>query len=60
VDEAERTARGEGAGLVGRLRVSIGATFASIHIVPRLPSFLAAHPDLSIDLVLDDRDVKPD
>ena len=57
VDEAERAARGDGAGLVGRLRVSIGATFASIHIMPRLPSFLAAHPDLSIDLVLDDREV---
>jgi DNA-binding transcriptional LysR family regulator len=30
-------------------------TFGNLHIVPRLPFFLAAHPDLSMDLILDDR-----
>ena len=54
-DGADLAARGAGAGLMGQLRVSAAATFASLHIVPRLPIFLAAHPDLSIDLVLDDR-----
>lgn len=56
-DEAEITARGAGAGLIGRLRVSAGVTFGSLHLVPRLPVFLAAHPNLSVDLVLDDRSI---
>src|SRR5262249_1374830 len=53
-NEAELEARGAGASLSGRLRASAPLTFASLHIVPRLPIFLAAHPDLTIDLVLDD------
>jgi DNA-binding transcriptional LysR family regulator len=53
--EAELTARGAGAGLVGRLRVSAATTFARLHIVPQLPSFLDRHPGLDIDVVLDDR-----
>ncbi len=56
-DEAEIAARGEGSGLAGRLRVSAAVTFARLNIVPRLPEFLAAHPNLEIDLVLDDRDI---
>ena len=56
-DEAEIAARGEGSGLVGRLRVSAAVTFARLNIVPRLPDFLALHPDLDIDLVLDDGDI---
>jgi len=54
-NEAEVAARGEGAGLTGRLRVCAAVTFARLHIVPRLPAFLSAHPDLSVDVVLDDR-----
>jgi DNA-binding transcriptional LysR family regulator len=56
-DEAEIAARGEGAGLAGRLRVCAAVTFARLNIVPKLPQFLASHPDLDIDLVLDDRDI---
>ena len=56
-DEAETVARGERSGLAGRLRVSAAVTFARLNIVPRLPEFLVAHPDLEIDLVLDDRDI---
>lgn len=56
-DEAEIAARGEGSTLVGRLRVSAAVTFARVNIVPRLPDFLALHPKLEIDLVLDDRDI---
>jgi DNA-binding transcriptional LysR family regulator len=56
-DEAEIAARGEGSGLAGRLRISAAVTFARLNVVPRLPGFLAAHPDLEIDLVLDDRDI---
>jgi DNA-binding transcriptional LysR family regulator len=55
VDEAELEARGAGAGLAGRLRFSAATTFARLMIVPRLPEFLAQHPSLDIDVILDDR-----
>lgn len=54
-DEADLQARGAGAGLSGRLRVSAPTTFARLKIVPRLPEFLAQHPELEIDVILDDR-----
>jgi DNA-binding transcriptional LysR family regulator len=54
-DEAELAARGAGAGLSGRLRVSAATTFARLLIVPRLPEFLRLHPELEIDVILDDR-----
>jgi DNA-binding transcriptional LysR family regulator len=56
-DEAELAARGAGAGLTGRLRVSAAVTFARLRIVPKLGAFLAQHPKLEIELVLDDRNV---
>ena len=56
-DEAELAARGAGAGLVGRLRVSAPVTFTRLKIVPKLGRFLAQHPKLEIELVLDDRNV---
>lgn len=56
-DEAELAARGAGAGLVGRLRVSAAVTFTRLKIVPKLGRFLAQHPKLEIELVLDDRNV---
>lgn len=54
-DEAELAARGAGAGLSGCLRVSAATTFARLHIVPLLPRFLERHPELEIDVILDDR-----
>jgi DNA-binding transcriptional LysR family regulator len=54
-EEAELAARGAGASLSGRLRISAAVTFARLHVVPRLPKFLAAHPGLTMDVVLDDR-----
>lgn len=54
-DEAEREARGAGAGLTGRLRISAATTFARLLVVPQLPKFLALHPELEIDFILDDR-----
>jgi DNA-binding transcriptional LysR family regulator len=56
-DEAELAARGAGTSLTGKLRVAAAVTFARIHIVPRLPEFLARHPGLDIEVVLDDRNV---
>lgn len=57
VEEAELSARGAGTRLSGRLRVSAATTFARLHVIPVLPNFLAAHPDLEIDVVLDDRPI---
>ncbi|MEM8554563.1 MAG: LysR family transcriptional regulator [Pseudomonadota bacterium] len=47
-----------GAALVsGRLRVAAPLAFARLHLMPLMPAFLAAHPDLTTDWVLGDRPV---
>ena len=56
-DEAEIAARGAAATLTGRLRISAAVTFARLNIIPRLPAFLAEHPALDIDILLDDRNI---
>jgi DNA-binding transcriptional LysR family regulator len=56
-NEADLVARGAGKGLSGRLRVCGAVTFARMHVVPKLQAFLDAHPDLNIDIVLDDRQI---
>ena len=56
-DEAELAARGASAGLTGKLRVSAAVTFARIHLMPRIPEFLALNPDLEMEVVLDDRNI---
>ena len=56
-NEAELAARGAGAGLSGRLRFSAAVTFASLHVIPRLPSFIAKRPHLRVEAILDDRNV---
>ncbi|WP_331283478.1 LysR family transcriptional regulator [Pantoea sp. LMR881] len=54
-DEAELAARGAGKGLSGKLRISAATTFARLHIIPQLPRFLEEHPELNVDVILDDR-----
>jgi len=54
VNVAERIARGEG-GLTGTLRVSASICFSRIHVMPRLPEFLAQHPTVDIELIVNDR-----
>ena len=56
-NEAELVARGTGKGLSGKLRVSAAVTFSRLHIIPRLHTFLREHPDLQIDVRLDDRNI---
>ena len=56
-DEAKSAARGAGSGLTGRLRICGAVTFARIHLMPRLPEFLARHPELEMEVVLDDRNI---
>ena len=56
-DEAERVARGIDATLSGRLRVGGAVTFSRLHVVPRLRKFMDRHPDLDVELLLDDRNL---
>jgi DNA-binding transcriptional LysR family regulator len=56
-EKAELAARGAAATLTGRLRFCAPLTFARLHVMPRLPAFLAEHPLLDIDVYLDDRDI---
>jgi DNA-binding transcriptional LysR family regulator len=56
-EEAVSKARGVGAALTGRLRISGAVTFARLHIVPRLPRFMALHPALDVEVFLDDGNV---
>jgi DNA-binding transcriptional LysR family regulator len=54
VNVAERVAREDG-GLSGTLRVSASVCFSRIHVMPRLPEFLAQHPTVNIELIVNDR-----
>jgi DNA-binding transcriptional LysR family regulator len=56
-NEADLAARGAGSSLTGRLRISAAVTFARLHLMPRLPEFLAQHPGLELEVVLDDRKI---
>lgn len=56
-DEADLAARGAAATLAGRLRISAAVTFATLHIMPKLPILLAEHPELDVEVVLDDRNI---
>ena len=54
VNLAERVARDEG-GITGTLRVSASICFTRIHVMPRLPEFLAQHARLDIEMIVNDR-----
>jgi DNA-binding transcriptional LysR family regulator len=56
-DEAEVAARGAAATLSGRLRIQATVAFALLQVIPCLPAFLAQHPALDVDLVIDDRNI---
>jgi DNA-binding transcriptional LysR family regulator len=56
-DEAVLAARGAGAGLTGKLRVSASVCFGRLHIMRQLSRFLEQHPELEIEMVLDDRPI---
>jgi DNA-binding transcriptional LysR family regulator len=48
---------GRGTIAVFQLRVSAAVTFARLHVIPRLASFLAEHPALEMEVMLDDRNI---
>jgi DNA-binding transcriptional LysR family regulator len=56
-EEAVLAARGAGAGLTGKLRISASVCFGRLHIMRQLPRFLEKHPRLEIEMVLDDRPI---
>jgi DNA-binding transcriptional LysR family regulator len=53
-EEAVLAARGAGAALSGKLRISASVCFGRLHIMRQLDRFLEKHPELEIDMVLDD------
>ena len=56
-EEAVLAARGAGAGLTGKLRISASVCFGRLHIMRQMPRFLEKHPRLEIEMVLDDRPI---
>ena len=53
IDEAERAAAG--AAPRGRVRVNCNVPFGLHRLLPLVPRFTAAHPDVSLDIALTDR-----
>lgn len=56
-DQADHAARDASASLTGKLRVCAAVTFARLHVLPALKAFMDKHPQLEIEIVLDDRQV---
>jgi DNA-binding transcriptional LysR family regulator len=56
-EEAVLAARGAGAALSGKLRIAASVCFGRLHIMRQLDRFLEKHPELEIDMVLDDRPI---
>jgi len=54
VAEAERSVREGGRQLSGWLRVAASVGFGRLKLLPQVRTFLAAHPDVKVDLRLDD------
>ena len=56
-DGAELAARGAAATLSGRLRVQVTVAFGRLQVTPHVPTFLAQHPAIDVDIVFDDRNI---
>ena len=55
MDDANETVRDLGHGPRGRVRIAASTSFGVIKLAPVIGKLLNTHPDLSIDLVLDDK-----
>jgi DNA-binding transcriptional LysR family regulator len=55
VASAAEQARSQASAMHGRLRVSVPTSFALMWLSSRVPAFLAQHPQLTLDLTLNDR-----
>ncbi|WP_144157144.1 LysR family transcriptional regulator [Paraburkholderia sp. BCC1885] len=56
-DAAELSVSANSSDLSGRLRICAPVTFARLHLVPVIDSFLDVHPNIELDMILDDRRV---
>jgi len=54
IEDATAEAADAATAVRGRLRVNVDPWFARLVLAPRLPAFLAAHPALSLELVIRD------
>ncbi len=55
IEEAEKAAGELQTKPRGMLRVSTATAFGNLHLIPYLPDFLAKYPDISLELLLNDR-----
>jgi DNA-binding transcriptional LysR family regulator len=55
IEEAEREVSSQASEPIGRLRISAPVCLGASHIAPQVAAFAATHPQVSIDLVLNDR-----
>lgn len=59
VTEAEQAVSSLGDAPRGTLRLNLPMAFGRLHIAPILPDFLAAYPEVRIDVTLNDRFIDP-
>ena len=55
IEEADREASAQTSKPRGRLRITAPMSFGIRHLAPRLKTYMAAYPEMQLDLVLNDR-----
>ncbi|PBS14012.1 LysR family transcriptional regulator [Lysobacteraceae bacterium NML93-0792] len=55
LSELEADTASSGGAATGLLRINAPLTFGNLHLAPLWPRFIAAHPDVSLDVTLNDR-----
>ncbi|MEM8848402.1 MAG: LysR family transcriptional regulator [Pseudomonadota bacterium] len=54
LDDARDTARAQDGRIAGTIRLSTSVAYGTRALMPRLPNLLTRHPELNLDLILDD------
>jgi DNA-binding transcriptional LysR family regulator len=55
VAEAEAELSAHSGEAIGRLRINVPVTFGLLHLAPLWPAFMALHPNVELDVTLNDR-----